>query len=39
MEGGWLVSAYNMTERSAKARTGTLTKLGNRLMFHEQLSD
>jgi diguanylate cyclase (GGDEF)-like protein len=38
MEGGWLVSAYNMTERSAKARTDTLTKLGNRLMFHEQLA-
>jgi diguanylate cyclase (GGDEF)-like protein len=38
MEDGWLVSAYNMTERSAKARTDTLTKLGNRLMFHEQLS-
>jgi len=38
MEDGWLVSAYNMTERSAKARTDTLTKLGNRLMLHEQLS-
>jgi diguanylate cyclase (GGDEF)-like protein len=38
MDGGWLVSAYNMTERSAKARTDTLTKLGNRLMFHEQLT-
>jgi diguanylate cyclase (GGDEF)-like protein len=38
MEDGWLVSAYNMTERSAKARTDTLTKLGNRLMFQEQLS-
>jgi diguanylate cyclase (GGDEF)-like protein len=38
MEDGWLVSAYNMTDRSAKARTDTLTKLGNRLMFHEQLS-
>jgi diguanylate cyclase (GGDEF)-like protein len=38
MEDGWLVSAYNMTERSAKARTNTLTKLGNRLMFQEQLS-
>jgi diguanylate cyclase (GGDEF)-like protein len=38
MEDGWLVSAYPMTERSAKARTDTLTKLGNRLMFHEQLS-
>jgi diguanylate cyclase (GGDEF)-like protein len=37
MDDGWLVSAYNMTERSAKARTDTLTKLGNRLMFHEQL--
>ncbi len=39
MDGGWLVSAYNMTERSAKARTDTLTKLGNRLMFHEQLNE
>ena len=38
MDGGWLVSAYSMTERSAKARTDTLTKLGNRLMFHEQLT-
>jgi diguanylate cyclase (GGDEF)-like protein len=38
MEDGWLISAYNMTERSAKARTDTLTKLGNRLMFQEQLS-
>jgi diguanylate cyclase (GGDEF)-like protein len=38
MDGGWLVSAYDMTERSAKARTDTLTKLGNRLMFHEHLS-
>ena len=39
MDGGWLVSAYNMTERSAKARTDTLTKFGNRLMFHEQLAE
>src|SRR5450756_1406442 len=39
MDGGWLVSAYEMTERSAKARTDTLTKLGNRLMFHEQLAE
>src|SRR5580704_1353751 len=38
MDDGWLVSAYNMTERSAKARTDTLTKLGNRLMFHEHLT-
>jgi diguanylate cyclase (GGDEF)-like protein len=38
MEGGWLVSAYDMTERLAKARIDTLTKLGNRLMFHEQLT-
>jgi diguanylate cyclase (GGDEF)-like protein len=38
MDDGWLVSAYNMTERLAKARTDTLTKLGNRLMFHEQLT-
>ncbi|MDP1581992.1 MAG: bifunctional diguanylate cyclase/phosphodiesterase [Bradyrhizobium sp.] len=39
MDGGWLVSAYDMTERSAKARTDTLTKLGNRLKFHEQLTE
>jgi diguanylate cyclase (GGDEF)-like protein len=39
MDGGWLVSAYEMTERSAKARTDTLTKFGNRLMFHEQLAE
>ena len=39
MDGGWLVSAYSMTERSAKARTDTVTKLGSRLMFHEQLTD
>jgi diguanylate cyclase (GGDEF)-like protein len=38
MEGGWLVSGYDMTERKAKARTDTLTKLGNRLMFGEQLT-
>ena len=38
MDGGWLVSAYSMTERSAKARTDTVTKLGNRLKFHEQLA-
>src|SRR5664279_3267508 len=38
MDDGWLVSAYNITERLAKARTDTLTKLGNRLMFHEQLT-
>src|SRR3978361_53928 len=38
MDGGWLVSAYSMTERSAKAHTDTVTKLGNRLMFHEQLT-
>jgi diguanylate cyclase (GGDEF)-like protein len=38
MDGGWLVSAYDMTERSAKVRTDTLTKLGNRLMFHEHLT-
>jgi diguanylate cyclase (GGDEF)-like protein len=37
-EDGWLISAYNMTERSAKMRTDTVTKLGNRLMFHEQLA-
>jgi diguanylate cyclase (GGDEF)-like protein len=39
MDDGWLVSAYEMTERSAKAHTDTLTKLGNRLMFHEQVTD
>jgi diguanylate cyclase (GGDEF)-like protein len=39
MDGGWLVSAYEMTERSAKARIDTLTKLGNRLMFHEELAE
>jgi diguanylate cyclase (GGDEF)-like protein len=38
MDDGWLVSAYDMTERLAKARIDTLTKLGNRLMFHEQLA-
>ena len=39
MDGGWLVSAYDMIERSAKERTDTLTKLGNRLMFHELLTE
>jgi diguanylate cyclase (GGDEF)-like protein len=39
MDDGWLVSAYNMTERLAKARTDTLTRLGNRLMFHERLTE
>lgn len=39
MDDGWLVSAYDMTERSAKARCDTLTQLGNRLMFHEQLAE
>jgi diguanylate cyclase (GGDEF)-like protein len=39
MDGGWLVSAYDMSERSAKERTDTLTKLGNRLMFHERLTE
>ena len=38
MDEGWLVSAYSMTERSAKAHTDTVTKLGNRLMFHDQLT-
>ena len=38
MDGGWLVSAYEMAERSAKAGTDTLTKLGNRLMFQTQLA-
>jgi diguanylate cyclase (GGDEF)-like protein len=37
MEGGWLVSAYEMAERSAKEGTDTLTRLGNRLMFHGEL--
>jgi diguanylate cyclase (GGDEF)-like protein len=39
MDGGWLVSAYDMSERSAKERIDTLTKLGNRLMFHERLAE
>jgi GGDEF domain-containing protein len=39
MDGGWLVSAYDMSERSAKERTDTLTRLGNRLMFHERLTE
>jgi diguanylate cyclase (GGDEF)-like protein len=39
MDGGWLVSAYDMSERSAKERTDTLTKLGNRLAFHERLAE
>ena len=39
MDGGWLVSAYDMTERLAKVRTDTLTKLGNRLLFQEQLAE
>ena len=39
MEGGWLVSAYEMTERSAKEGTDTLTKLGNRVMFHGRLTE
>jgi diguanylate cyclase (GGDEF)-like protein len=39
MDGGWLVSAYDMSERSAKERTDTLTKLGNRLVFHERLAE
>jgi diguanylate cyclase (GGDEF)-like protein len=38
MDGGWLVSAYDMSERAAKERSDTLTKLGNRLMFHERLA-
>jgi diguanylate cyclase (GGDEF)-like protein len=38
MDEGWLVSAYDMSERLAKARTDTLTKLGNLLMFHERLA-
>ena len=39
MDDGWLVSAYDMSERLAKARTDTLTKLGNRLLFHEKLTN
>jgi diguanylate cyclase (GGDEF)-like protein len=39
MDGGWLVSAYDMSERSAKERTDSVTKLGNRLMFHERLAE
>ncbi len=39
MDGGWLVSAYDMNERLAKERTDTVTKLGNRLMFHERLAE
>ncbi len=39
MDGGWLVSAYDMSERSAKERSDTLTRLGNRLMFHERLTE
>jgi diguanylate cyclase (GGDEF)-like protein len=39
MDGGWLVSAYDMSERSAKERIDTLTKFGNRLMFHERLAE
>jgi diguanylate cyclase (GGDEF)-like protein len=39
MDDGWLVSAYDMTERSAKERTDTVTKLGSRLMFHEQIAE
>jgi len=38
MEGGWLVSAYDMSDRSAKVGTDTVTKLGNRLMFQDQLT-
>jgi len=39
MDSGWLVSAYDMSERSAKERSDTLTKLGNRLVFHERLTE
>ena len=38
MRDGWLVSAYDMNERLTKVRTDTLTKFGNRLMFHEHLT-
>jgi diguanylate cyclase (GGDEF)-like protein len=43
---GWLVSAADMTDTLARrareavqARTDELTKLGNRLMFHERLQE
>jgi diguanylate cyclase (GGDEF)-like protein len=43
---GWLVSAADITDTLARrarealqARTDDLTKLGNRLMFHERLQD
>ena len=43
---GWLVTAADITDRLAsrvreavQARTDQLTKLGNRLMFHERLQD
>jgi diguanylate cyclase (GGDEF)-like protein len=39
MEDGWLVSAYDMTERSAKENIDTLTKLGNRMMFQGRLTE
>ena len=39
MDDGWLVSAYDMSERAAKERIDTLTKLGNRLMFYEQVAE
>jgi len=39
MDDGWLVSAFDMTERLVKARTDALTKLGNALMFRERLTE
>ena len=39
MEDGWLVSAYNMSERSAKERIDTSTELGNRPDVQERLSE
>jgi diguanylate cyclase (GGDEF)-like protein len=46
LQQGWLVSAADITDRLAmrareavQARTDQLTKLGNRLMFHERLQD
>jgi diguanylate cyclase (GGDEF)-like protein len=39
MDDGWLISAFDMTDRMAKARTDHLTKLGNRVMFHERLTE
>ncbi|WP_366558567.1 bifunctional diguanylate cyclase/phosphodiesterase [Rhodopseudomonas sp.] len=37
MDDGWLVSAFDMTDRLTRARTDNLTKLGNGVMFRERL--